>query len=133
MGIASISRPVTAFELLRRPESTVAEVANTLVQAGLPAIDLEPGLLSRLEESVKYGAFVERERREVARRSALEHRDLPESIDYSLINGLRIEAQLKLARSRPRTLGEASRLSGVTPSDIAALLVYAARGKAVNR
>jgi tRNA uridine 5-carboxymethylaminomethyl modification enzyme len=133
MEIASISRSLTAFELLRRPESTVTEVMTLLDRAGLPAIDLEPDLLPRLEESVKYGAFVERERREVARRSALEHRDLPESIDYSLINGLRIEAQQKLARSRPRTLGEASRISGVTASDIATLLVYAARGEAVNR
>jgi tRNA uridine 5-carboxymethylaminomethyl modification enzyme len=133
MDSETITRSITAFELLRRPESTIDDVARFLARAELPAIDLSPDLLPHLEETVKYGAFVERERREVARRAALEHRGLPDAIDYASISGLRIEAQQKLTRSRPRTLAEASRLSGVTPADIAALLVHAARGEAVGR
>jgi tRNA uridine 5-carboxymethylaminomethyl modification enzyme len=80
---------------------------------------------------VKYGAFVEREAREVARRSSLEHRSLPVDIDYSVVAGLRIEAQQKLGNSKPRTFGEAGRLSGVTPADIAALLIHTTRLEAV--
>jgi tRNA uridine 5-carboxymethylaminomethyl modification enzyme len=93
---------------------------------------LSPQLLRRLEEEVKYGAFVEREAREVARRASLERRPLPNVIDFSGVAGLRIEARHKLTLHRPRTFGEASRLPGVTPADVAALLIHTRRLEAVR-
>jgi tRNA uridine 5-carboxymethylaminomethyl modification enzyme len=85
-----------------------------------------------IEEEVKYGAFVDRERREVERRAALEQKTLPGDIEYDRIDGLRIEAATKLNARRPRTVGEASRMLGVTPSDIAALLIHTARAEAAS-
>jgi tRNA uridine 5-carboxymethylaminomethyl modification enzyme len=132
-GLAAISRPLTAYELLRRPSLTIDEVVGLLRRTGHGEIALSRQNLARVEEEVKYGAFIEREAREVTRRAALERRPLPEDIDYAVISGLRIEARQKLASNRPRTFGEAGRLAGVTPADVAALLIHATRLEATAR
>lgn len=132
-GLASISRPLSAYELLRRPAVTIDEIAELLRRTGYGDLTLPPHLLLRAEEEVKYGAFIEREAREVSRRASLERRQLPENIDYADVSGLRIEARQKLTANRPRTFGEAGRLSGVTPADVAALLIHATRLEAATR
>jgi tRNA uridine 5-carboxymethylaminomethyl modification enzyme len=130
-GIAPVSHPTSLAELLRRPESDLAAIER-MVDAGFGRwiAPLPDRLKVLLEEEVKYGAFVERERREVQRRAALEDRAIPSTIDFSAVGGLRTEANLKLTAHRPRTIGEASRLSGVTPADVAALLIHAAKAEA---
>jgi tRNA uridine 5-carboxymethylaminomethyl modification enzyme len=132
-GLASISRPLSAYELLRRPAVTIDEIADLLIRTGHGEIALTRQLLHRVEEEVKYGAFIEREAREVTRRATFERRPVPDDIDYGEVMGLRIEARQRLATNRPRTFGEAGRLAGVTPADVAALLIHAARLEAVSR
>lgn len=132
-GLGSISRPLSAYELLRRPTVTIDEIADLLARTGLGGFALTRQLLERVEEEVKYGAFIEREAREVTRRAALERRPLPADIDYGEVTGLRFEARQRLAVNRPRTFGEAGRLTGVTPADVAALLIHATRREAVAR
>jgi tRNA uridine 5-carboxymethylaminomethyl modification enzyme len=132
-GMATISRPLSAFELLRRPAVTIDEIADLLKRTGHGEITLTRQLLRRVEEEVKYGAFIEREAREVTRRAALERRPLPANINYAAVAGLRFEARQRLTAHRPRTFGEAGRLAGVTPADVAALLIHATRCEAVAR
>jgi len=133
-SIGPIQQPVTVETLLRRPGTTIDGLREILTSRGCQSISrLSPRLLRRLEDEVKYGAFIEREAREVARRGALERKPLPDHLDYDGIAGLRFEARQKLARYRPRTFGEASRLPGVTPADIAVLLIHASRLEAASR
>jgi len=126
-GMDPVSKPLTAADLLRRPGASFAQVARVPRELGgflVVGPHVEP---SRVESEVRYGAFLEREKREVARQAALHDRSLPASLDYRDIPGLRIEAAAKLAIHKPRTIGEAGRLAGVTPSDIGALSIHLAR------
>jgi tRNA uridine 5-carboxymethylaminomethyl modification enzyme len=133
-GLESISRPLIAIELLRRPGVSINQVLDAATSLGRPiAREMPLNLRERIEEEVKYGAFVEREKREIDRRSQLEYRSLPVAIDYADVRGLRFEAKLKLDQHRPQTFGQASRLSGVTPADVAALLIHANRTEALDQ
>lgn len=123
-GLDPVSKPMSAAELLRRPESTFAKVAACVQEREGSAFDIagiDPG---RIESEVRYRAFMERESREVARHAGLHDQPIPDAIAYEEVQGLRIEASAKLSRHRPRTIGEAGRLAGVTPSDIGALLIH---------
>jgi tRNA uridine 5-carboxymethylaminomethyl modification enzyme len=82
----------------------------------------------QVEIQAKYEGYVERQRVEVARRAALEDRALPPELDYREVRGLSVEVQQKLNRHRPETIGQASRISGVTPAAISLLLVHLKRG-----
>jgi tRNA uridine 5-carboxymethylaminomethyl modification enzyme len=125
------TRPITGAELLRRPGVSIEDViAEPVLREQVNGYEHSTQLLNLAEEDVKYGAFVEREKREVERRAALEHKLLPVDIDYELVDGLRIEAASKLSARRPGTIGEAGRLLGVTPSDVAALLIHTAKAEA---
>lgn len=123
-GLSPVSKPMSAAEVLRRPGThweQIACVMETLDAGFQRPIEVAP---ARIESDVRYSSFLERESREVVRQAALHDRALPDGIDYREIAGLRIEASAKLTRHRPRTVGEAGRLAGVTPSDIGALLIY---------
>ncbi|MEZ4665510.1 MAG: tRNA uridine-5-carboxymethylaminomethyl(34) synthesis enzyme MnmG [Thermomicrobiales bacterium] len=126
-GVAPVSKPTTATELLRRPESTLGQIVSISHRLGFETPTSGGLTHCRVENEVRYGAFLARETKEVARQSALRDRSLPDQVDYRTIPGLRIEAANKLALHRPRTIGEAGRLAGVTPSDIGALLIYLRR------
>ncbi len=107
-------------ELLRRPQITYEM---------LSAVDQNRPVLPRrvaqtVEVSVKYAGYIKRQIAEVQRHERLETRAIPSSIDYSQIKGLRLEAMQKLDRIRPMTVGQASRISGVSPADISVLLIY---------
>ncbi len=123
-GLEPLSKPISAADLLRRPNSRYAQVAAALAALGRDPIDFGRIDAARVESEIRYGAFLERESREVARHAAFHDRALPDSLEYGEIPGMRIEAASKLARHKPRTIGEAGRLAGVTPSDIGALLVH---------
>lgn len=77
-----------------------------------------------MELAVKYEGYIRRQEKQIAEMERLENRLLPEDIDYAAIRGLRLEAREKLAKLRPRSLGQAGRVSGVSPADIAVLMVY---------
>jgi tRNA uridine 5-carboxymethylaminomethyl modification enzyme len=130
-GLDAVSRPLSALELVRRPGVSIQQVLEVATALNRPLPQQMPDeMRARIEEEIKYGAFMERENREIDRRSALEHRPLPATIDYAAISGLRFEARLKLNQHKPQTFGQASRLSGVTPADMAVLLIYASLAEA---
>jgi len=124
-GLAPVSRPATLADVARRPD---AEFAHVHAAASEAASALISALTQRqreyLNNDLKYSAFLERESKEIARHAAMEHRTLPGGLDFTSVPGLRYEAAQKLESRRPATIGQAGRLSGVTPADIAALLVH---------
>ena len=77
-----------------------------------------------VEIAIKYQGYIDRQLRQVEEMKKLEDRRLPDTIDYTAIEGLRLEARQKLSRIRPKNLGQASRVSGVSPADVAVLMVY---------
>ena len=77
-----------------------------------------------MEIAVKYEGYIRRQMAEVAEFARLERRAIPEGIDYAKIDGLRLEAREKLAAIRPQNLGQAGRISGVSPADVAVLMLY---------
>ena len=81
-------------------------------------------VLESAETDAKYAGYLERALEQIERAKRLEEKALPEDIDYMAISGLRIEARQKLAKIRPLNLGQAGRISGVNPADIAVLMVY---------
>lgn len=117
----SMEREYTLADLLRRPIVTY-ETLMTLPVAG-PGV-VEPEVAEQVEIQVKYQGYIERQRDEVARREQIETVRLPQDFDYSQVSGLSIEVQQKLSKQRPETLGQASRISGITPAAITLLLVY---------
>ena len=81
-----------------------------------------------VEVDVKYAGYIKRQEQTIVRSRNVENRHLPDSIDYSEVRGLKTEAQHRLSKIRPATLGQASRISGLTPADIALLAVWLAKG-----
>jgi tRNA uridine 5-carboxymethylaminomethyl modification enzyme len=122
-GLA-LERDYTLEELLRRPEVTYRELMQ-LPGAGPGVTDEQAA--RQVEIQVKYQGYVERQAAEVARHLAAETTLLPEDIDYRAVAGLSVEVQQKLTRHRPATLGQAARISGVTPAAISLLLVHLKR------
>jgi len=107
-------------DLLRRPENTYDSLAAE--DPGRP--DLPRAVTEAVEIAVKYQGYIERQLRQVEEMKRLESRALPPDLDYLGIQGLRLEARQKLDKMRPMNLGQASRISGVSPADVAALMVY---------
>ena len=107
-------------DLLRRPSITYRELAPFDPQRP----DLPTPVTEAVEIAVKYKGYIDRQLRQVAEMKKLEERPLPRDLDYSAIGGLRLEARQKLDAIRPMNLGQASRVSGVSPADIAVLMVY---------
>ena len=89
-----------------------------------PALTVGDQVLESLETEIKYAGYIDKQTRQVAQFRALENRKLPRDMDYLSIQGLRIEARQKLNDIRPASLGQASRISGVSPADITTLMVY---------
>ena len=108
------------YDLLRRPEVTYSGVVETPVG--------DPSVAEQVEIQAKYEGYISRQRTEVERRKAAESTRLPQDLDYREVLGLSAEVQQKLNRHRPETIGQASRISGVTPAAISLLLVHLKRG-----
>jgi len=109
-----------AYEMLRRPEVHYANLVTDPVA--------DPQVAEQVEIQAKYEGYIERQRAEVARRADFEARALPAGLDYREVRGLSAEAQQKLNHHRPETLGQAARISGITPAAISLLLVHLKRG-----
>jgi tRNA uridine 5-carboxymethylaminomethyl modification enzyme len=106
--------------MLRRPELNYASLVTEPVEDAVVA--------EQVEIQAKYEGYIERQREEVERRAAMESSALPPTLDYQQVKGLSAEVQQKLNRHRPETIGQASRISGVTPAAISLLLVHLKRG-----
>ena len=113
---------VTLSQMLRRPEISYCQ---------LPGCDesLSPEVIEQVEISVKYAGYIERQEQEVKRFQAMESKQIPDWLDYKTIKGLRNEARQKLIDHLPATLGQASRISGVSPSDVSLIMVHMKRRK----
>ena len=112
------------IDLLRRPRLDYAALAP--FDPERPA--LPPEIREQVEISVKYQGYIDRQNRQVEELRRLEGRALPPDMDYLSIQGLRLEARQKLDKIRPLNLGQASRVSGVSPADVTALMIYLERG-----
>ena len=119
-GSTELKTGATLAELIKRPELSY--------QALAPLDTHRPQLREDIAEQVninlKYEGYIERQLRQVEHFKKLEKRIIPETMDYTAINGLRVEAMQKLEKFRPHSIGQASRISGVSPADISVLLVY---------
>jgi tRNA uridine 5-carboxymethylaminomethyl modification enzyme len=122
-----IEREYALADLLRRPGVTYATL-TTLPGAGERVTDAS--VAEQVEIATKYAGYIERQRHEIARHLAHEETRLPPDLDYARVRGLSIEVRQKLSAQRPETLGQAARISGVTPAAISLLLVHLKRGSA---
>ena len=117
-------------QVLRDPRFTLGELARLLGADGAagPIARARPEWLGQAEAEVKYEGYIRRQDEQVARFRKMEEKRIPASFDYQRIVGLSSEAREKLAKIRPDSIGQASRISGVRPADIAVLLLYVRRG-----
>jgi tRNA uridine 5-carboxymethylaminomethyl modification enzyme len=111
------------FELLRRPEVDY----EGLFHLAPSEQDLSPAVREQVEISAKYQGYIDRQKDEIAKQKESEHIKLSGDIDYEQVHGLSIEARQKLMQHRPETIGQASRISGITPATVSILLVYIKR------
>ena len=119
VGSAPVVSSARLADLLRRPELTYALLAPfDKTRPALPA-----AVTSQVEIRIKYEGYLARQEQQIAEFAREEERLLPPDIDYDAIGGLRLEARQKLSQIRPRSVGQASRISGVSPADIAVLLI----------
>ena len=118
LGLKEDNRYLSGGELLKR-----GFAYKDLEEAGAAPALPEGDALS-LETDIKYEGYIKKQQAQIEETARLETRVLPEGIDYSSIKGLRLEGAQKLARIRPRSIGQAARISGVSPADIAVLLVW---------
>lgn len=118
-GIEPIRNATSFYELLRRPDVDYAKLQESF---NLP--DLEPEVRQQVEISITYEGYIKKQLEQVEHMEKLEEKLLPEDIDYQQVPSLRDEGREKLAKIRPRSVGQASRISGVSPADISVLLVW---------
>jgi tRNA uridine 5-carboxymethylaminomethyl modification enzyme len=117
-GHAPLSKQMSALDVLRRPEMSYDLVARLAAQP-----ELEPEILEQVDVEAKYEGYIAKQLAEVERTQRLESRPIPAGFDYQALTGLRTEARLRLEQFRPTTLGQAGRLYGVNPADVAILMV----------
>ena len=121
-GSAPVESSARLADLLRRPQIGYADIAP--FDAARP--ELSAAVTEEVEIQIKYAGYLARQEKQVAEFRREESRLLPADIDYNAVTGLRLEAREKLSQIRPVSIGQASRISGVSPSDIAVLLIYLA-------
>ncbi|MGH2504551.1 MAG: FAD-dependent oxidoreductase, partial [Ktedonobacterales bacterium] len=129
LGMDAITQPMTASQLLCRPAARYWQVASVAAapasEPALPALDDDTA--TEVELRVKYAGYVRKEEASARRSLRMEESSIPEDIAYAELRGLRVEARQHLQRVQPRTVGQASRIPGVSPADIALLLIHIER------
>lgn len=141
-GIAPLGQMLSARDLLRRPTVTYEQVAQlaqlvaaergeATPDAALPVLPADTA--EEVELQVKYENYVRKQEQMVHRTLRLEEMRIPETLDYQQVQHLRTEARQKLTRTLPRTVGQASRVEGVTPADIAILMIYLEKLRATKK
>ena len=119
-GSAPLKTGTTLAELMCRPELSYEK----LKEIDPDRKDLPGEVLEQVEIEIKYQGYIERQQRQVEQYKKMEKKKIPETIDYDEVKSLRLEARQKLKQFRPVSVGQASRISGVSPADISVLLVY---------
>lgn len=125
-GTTVLSQPVKAKTLIPRPEISIYNLieADPNLREKAAEITEDPNVYEQVEIQIKYAGYIEKEFEMVEEMNEKEDMLIPETLEYGRINSLSSEGRQKLDRVRPETLGQASRISGVTPSDISVLMVY---------
>lgn len=124
LGTAPLKTGVKFAELLKRPQLTYENLAP--FDKNRP--DLPYEIFEQVEIEIKYEGYIKRQQAQIDEMRRLEKKLIPADMDYHVISGLRLEAAEKLAKIRPASIGQASRISGVSPADISVLLIHLARG-----
>ncbi|WFC00238.1 tRNA uridine-5-carboxymethylaminomethyl(34) synthesis enzyme MnmG [Pediococcus pentosaceus] len=125
-GSNGLKDGVLASEFLRRPEVNYSDLLKFI---DVPEKDLDRRVIEQVEIETKYAGYIKKAQDRVDRLKRMEEKAIPDRIDYEAINGLATEGRQKLEKIRPTTIAQASRISGVTPADIAILSVYIQQGK----
>ena len=120
-----IKSGIRLVELLKRPQITY----NDLKKVDKERPNLEEDILEQVEIEIKYEGYIKRQKSQIDDMRRLEVKKLPYNIDYNNLKGLRLEAKEKLSKIRPINIGQASRISGVSPADISVLLIYLSQNK----
>ena len=120
MGSNSLKTGATLAELIRRPELDYYKVKELDIDRKELPLDVQ----EQVNINIKYEGYIERQKAQIKQFKKMEQKRIPETIDYSLVYNLRLEARQKLDAVRPASVGQAARISGVSPADITALLVY---------
>lgn len=124
-GHAPLRDGILAIDFLRRPEISYSE----LMQFAGNDVELPEDVQEQVSIQVKYEGYIAKAANKVDKQKRMENKRIPENIDYRAINGLATEAKEKLVKIQPETIAQASRISGVNPSDISILMVYVEQGK----
>ena len=119
-GTAPLSTGVHCADLIRRPQISYADLAPFDTERP----ELPWDVCEQVEIQLKYEGYISKQIAQVEQMRRLENKELPEDVDYSTVRGLRLEAIEKLNRIRPANIGQASRISGVSPADVSVLLIY---------
>ena len=122
---SDVKTGIRLIELLKRPELNY----EVLAPIDLDRPDLDPAIFEQVEIAIKYEGYIKKQLAAVENMRKLENKLLPDDIDYRSITGLRLEAQEKLGAIRPLNIGQASRISGVSPADINVLMIYLVKQK----
>ena len=128
MGTSKLNDGITLYDFLKRPEITI----NKLIEVGKIPNTYSKYVCEQVEIMIKYAGYISKEEKEIARMKELEDIKIPEDIDYDKVINIASEAKDKLKKVMPMSLGQASRISGVNPSDIAMLSVYLKKVKKNN-
>ena len=121
---APINQQVKLSSLLTRPHITIQDVLAISDKSKSLALQLGEDVVYQAEIMIKYEGYIQRETELASKMNRMESLSIPDNIDYSIMQSITIEARQKLDKIRPTTIGQASRISGVSPSDIAVLLIY---------
>ena len=119
-GSTKLTSGTTLAELIRRPELSY----EGLAELDIDRKELPADVIEQVNINIKYNGYIQRQLRQVEQFKKLESKRIPENLDYYEVPSLRLEAKQKLTAMRPLSIGQASRISGVSPADISVLLVY---------
>ncbi len=122
---SEINTGVHLIDLLKRPQLDY----KALAPIDIHRPDLDPNIFEQVEVEIKYEGYISKQLKQVEQMKKLENKSLPNNFDYSEINGLRLEAREKLNKIQPLNIGQASRISGVSPADVSVLLIWLAQNK----
>ena len=122
-GLEPLQDSISAYQFLKRP-GTSYEIIQAIAPSDAP---LAPEVITQVSIAIRYEGYIEKQNRQIAQAQRLESRRIPEDLDYARIVGLRNEARERLLHHRPQTVGQATRIQGVNPADIAVLLVHLER------
>lgn len=134
-GLEPVTRSMLARDYLRRPQASLQAllpVLNAVHPQTATWCDLRPEVLTAVDVQVKYATYIAKEQEQITRIATLTDERIPTSIDYATMPGLRNEARERLTTIRPTTIGQAGRIAGVTPADLAVLLIHLRRTTRVD-